>query len=136
MTIILISILVSLVNPLDEYKWQNRIVLLFSNDKELLNEQVGLLETNQVGLTNRDIKIFTIYDGGSNNNNWSNSDIIWLKKKFNAQNDPFRFILIGKDGLEKEQFTDIINSDVLFSIIDKMPMRRVEMKNDIREKGN
>ena len=41
---------------------------------------------------------------------------------------PFTFLLIGKDGSEKFRSDSFVSNSQLFSLIDAMPMRKVEMK--------
>ena len=42
----------------------------------------------------------------------------------------FTVILIGKDGTEKERFSEPVEPASLFNLIDQMPMRRREMKEE------
>ena len=56
--------------------------------------------------------------------------IKWLKEEYNSRNTSFLVILIGKDGGVKIKDTKPLSSDRLFALIDGMPMRQQEMKNN------
>ena len=49
-------------------------------------------------------------------------------EKFNAHEDEFTFILVGKDGSVKlRRVGEVVSSQELFQLIDSMPMRKAEM---------
>lgn len=47
-----------------------------------------------------------------------------------SKGDEFKFVLIGLDGGIKEKRSSLISTADLFSIIDKMSMRKVEMNRN------
>ena len=110
--------LTALLFPLQSDK---RIVLLFSaTDNPQLLRQVKELNTDPEGIAQRDILIKSIEPDGQGKG---------LYKKHKVQDAPFTFILIGKDGGEKLRSTSVVTTQTLFGVIDKMPMRRSEMRN-------
>ena len=100
-----------------------RSVYIFYNEVGAAqkNEQLNELHNDDQALKERDIIIESI-DVNSNNN---------AIKKWNINTaKPFTFILVGKDGTEKLRSDTLITTAKLFSIIDAMPMRKTEMKNN------
>ena len=98
-----------------------RKVLLFSTDKnnsQLIRQQM-ILDNGRKGMQERDIVVETYISGEQNQN---------IFKKYKAQDLPFLFILIGKDGGEKLRSTSPVNNQKLFGLIDQMPMRQSEMR--------
>ena len=121
-------------NPLNGYKWKNRVLLILGSSKssELINAQLTRLEPLNKAFDERKILILKAVDGnlqilnGSNTHNYSKSD---LNAVFNAEKADFKLILIGLDGgikLEQKQPIDRLD---LFGLIDGMPLRKAEIKN-------
>ncbi len=101
---------------LERYGDRNRVLLVFvpsAEDKNYL-EQKRLLEDAESGLTERDLVVLIT----------DSSDP--LRADYGVSE--FTVVLIGKDGTEKERFSEPVKPASLFSIIDQMPMRRREMK--------
>jgi len=100
-----------LLRPLNlgQYRWKNRIIVTSSSDEshpELLKLKEDI-SRNVCGFNNRNLKHLHVTD----------------------PNENFKIILIGKDGGTKFEDTRASLSN-LFQIIDRMPMRRYEMKFD------
>ena len=51
-----------------------------------------------------------------------------LHRMFGTKVRDFQVVLVGKDGRSTLQWSKPVSSEVLFSVIDKMPMRRDEMR--------
>jgi hypothetical protein len=51
-----------------------------------------------------------------------------LHRMFGTRAGDFQVVLVGKDGRSTLQWSKPVGSEVLFSVIDKMPMRRDEMR--------
>ena len=98
-----------------------RKVLLFApslKDQKLLKQQ-AIFQSDQQGIKERDLKIQSIIFSASQEQ---------LFRKYNASATSFTFILIGKDGGEKLRRERAIGLDELYSVIDAMPMRKIEMR--------
>ena len=95
---------------LDQFRWQNRIIVTYSNDPQSskLSAFRQDIEQNTCGFKNRNLLQFHIIDKN--------------------QSDEFRVILIGKDGSVK--FNGDTSLQNIFNQIDSMPMRRYEMQFD------
>lgn len=118
---------------LEQYQWENRLILLFGSISEsAVEKQITELEKDTEGITDRDLLIFHIDRDEvrfieKSDNPASSADK--LRNHYNIGEQEFRYILIGKDGgvkLNKKEF--VANKD-LFSVIDAMPMRQREMRN-------
>ena len=120
-------------NPLSEYTWKNRVIILYSpGPGKQYQEQLSHLTSVNDGLKDRDLVIIELFESHgriSTTKTLSIKDHAYLKQKYVIPGDTFRFVLIGKDGSVKLDRPEFISSTRLFSIIDKMPMRIQEMKN-------
>ena len=96
---------------LQQYRWENRLVLLFGPITESsVEKQITELKNDTAGITDRDLLIFHI-DGEnvrfiqkSCTSDLSGSQ---LRSRYNIREEEFRYILIGKDGgvkLNKKDF--------------------------------
>lgn len=122
-----------MAQSLDNHQWQNRIVLLFTDLEETkLQSQLKLFAENQSGLNDRKITVYQITaDAAKKNGNdfWEENFKTDILKEYQIKKDEFTFILIGLDGGEKMRSTEVVSLKKLFSKIDKMPMRQIEIKD-------
>ena len=119
-------------NMLEEYRWDNRLILLFGQASDtIVEKQITELKKDSAGITERDLLIFHI---DRNDVQFlrkpSNPDLSakQLRSRYDVKRDEFRYILIGKDGGVKYNKKDFVANEALFSIIDAMPMRKREMR--------
>lgn len=140
--IYLITIILSMANPAlsqeiqipGQYHWKNRILLLFSsNQGGMLQQQAEIFDTKRTGMKERDLVLFYIKrtivevpDGKK----YEEKTAEQLRKQFQVADDTFAVILIGKDGTQKLKQGELLSADKLFAIIDAMPMRKREMRED------
>lgn len=119
-------------NPLKDYQWKNRILLIHPNADETQNQLLRkLLKEEQATLSERDLLVFDLSGEALD---WP--DVISfqpkqrdeLRKKFAITSDESTFILLGKDGGEKARQKGALNLKELLILIDGMPMRKAEMK--------
>ena len=52
-----------------------------------------------------------------------------LQNTYHIPPDSFSLILIGKDGHEKDRWSEPVDMQEIFSVIDAMPMRRQEIRD-------
>jgi hypothetical protein len=109
---------------LSKHLWQDRVVLLASDNSDNLNlkKQLDILSADPKGNHNRDIALYVVTN--------SSLDYDKLNKEYGFE-DSFNFILIGKDGGEKLTSNQPVSLEKLYSTIDSMPMRQREMSEDI-----
>lgn len=137
--IIIFSILTMLIMSQDIYaqklshhKWENRLVLILTNDIDNPTYQSQLLEFNKEaeGLAERKLIIYQVLPdkyvtGLADSSEW----IVSSKLYGNYQKESvFEVILIGLDGRIKLRQTEILSCEALFSLIDTMPMRQAELR--------
>ncbi|WP_299015210.1 DUF4174 domain-containing protein [uncultured Photobacterium sp.] len=116
--------------PIDSIHWNHRSIVLFAPEKDE-HVQAFIVETlmNDCLLQERDIKTVIITRDGFNQpaNLFSPEDILLLRKKYNINSDGHTTILIGKDGQEKYRWGEETNWLYITELVDKMPLRKVEM---------
>ena len=118
--------------PLDAYRWQNRLIVIFADQdsKEKLERQHHMLLTSRRGLRDRHLVIIEVdrdlvtFDGLIRQSVGGDE----LRDVLNVSRSGFSVVLIGKDGGVKMRSTEPTTSESLFALIDAMPMRQREMK--------
>jgi hypothetical protein len=119
---------------LDDYRWKNRIVLLFTagEGNPAFTQQVEELKKNPEGLNERDLIVFVIKQDRVmdlfENKPVALSDER-LRKKYLREDNDFQYILIGKDGGIKLDKREFVPNKYLYAVIDATPMRRQKMRN-------
>lgn len=95
-----------------------RSIIIFGNkDLMAVKQQWELLQKDSIGLTERDIQLTLVAPGGKEYQKFSVNPL-----------DPFTVILVGRDGGEKYRSTEVTSTKQFFTLIDAMPMRKVEMR--------
>ena len=136
LTIILLILLtqanVMYAQDLKSHQWNERILLVISNDENesLFQEQILTLKQKLNELENRKLVVFQITAKGyktgfSPKDNWIDDPSLF--NKFNATKGPFKIVLIGLDGGVKLEQYELLSVEKLFNTIDSMPMRRAEL---------
>lgn len=92
-----------------------RKLLLFGNGQSEFTEQLKLLKQDTSGMTERDLVIIII----ENETDY---------RKYNVPFKQFTLLLIGKDGGEKLRSVKPVKTELIFGLIDSMPMRQREMR--------
>jgi hypothetical protein len=132
-TTFILIILVSLVlqekpKQLEDFRWKNRLVLIFQNDheyKDVLSDSL-LKEIKE-----RKIIYFFIDQGVKSNAeiDFSSSYIEGLKNRYQLGEIRESWVLIGLDGGIKMRKEEELDWSLVFKTIDSMPMRRSEIKH-------
>jgi hypothetical protein len=131
MRVLLFPIMTSLVcmiavadTDLSSLKWKNRVLMVLApseNDSQW-KEQRAIDTASAAGFSERDlIEVVEIGVEGP------------LHRKFGVKVSDFQVLLIGKDGHTARQWPKPVSSEVLYSVIDRMPMRREEMGRQRKE---
>lgn len=118
---------------LQEYRWQNRLLLVFApaEDDPRLARQMALSRAHGDGLAERDLLLMEIIGSKEmriEGHAGSLGDAKALRDRHNVASDEFAVILIGKDGGIKRRQPHPFEAEDLFATIDAMPMRRREMR--------
>ena len=103
----------------DTFAWQNRLIVVFANSKEDVSfqTQIGFLKIDPAALAEREIVVLTDPEPAMES---------VLRKKFRPRG--FTLLLIGKDRQVKLRKPFPWDIRALSRAIDKMPMRRQEIK--------
>ena len=118
---------------LSKHQWKDRLILIVAEQKnEKFQQQLTELQKHQQGLNERKLVIYQIlpekYTTGFEGENWKNSSDLYSKYK--TKKSDFRVILIGLDGGEKLEQTEVLSAEKLFNTIDSMPMRQAEIRKN------
>jgi hypothetical protein len=108
-----------------DYKWKNRILLVFApaQDNASFGKQMQLINENTQGLDDRDLVVLELVPNGKHEAQRKE-----LLKQFDVQAGAYTLILLGKDGQEKYRRQQPVGMNEIFGIIDQMPMRQQEMR--------
>jgi hypothetical protein len=104
---------------LDGFKWKNRVLVVLApseNDPQW-KEQRAIDAAAVAGFSERDL--VEVAESGAEGP---------LHRRFGIKVSDFQVLLIGKDGHCAQQWAKPVGSEVLYSLIDRMPMRREEMR--------
>jgi len=116
----------SLAHALSASRWQQRVLLIGAPtaSQAEFQQQKKLLAAEAAGLAERDFKVIEVpYD------QLSVADRQQWTQQLRQPLDKFVVVLIGKDGGIKRTETQPTAPASLFSTVDKMPMRRDEMRS-------
>lgn len=94
--------------------------------------QMDHLLADTSGLRERDLVIYQVFPESGTGPQGAALDSTLrtrIQKRYAPKYPDFRFILIGKDGTVKWQTDRVADRAALFIRIDRMPMRRAEMKS-------
>ncbi len=115
------------------HKWKNRLVLILTDDigNATFENQIQELKEDIDGLNERKLLIYQIdpsrYKIGFNKSDWTASKTLY--EKFKEEETTFEVLLIGLDGGIKLRQSELLTREKLYAIIDGMPMRRAEIRN-------
>jgi len=117
----------TIAQDFSKHKWENRLIIIFTEnlDNSFYQKQVKELTKNEDGLLERKILVYHIFPGKYKIGLMTKDK--WEKNAKNKMSDvPFEISLVGLDGGVKLSQSQPLTTKELFSIIDKMPMRRDE----------
>ena len=119
-----------LEQTLRRHHWQKRVLLVAAPtpDHPDFKEQKALLASQQSGLATRDFLVLEVVYP-----QLSEADKQVLTQKMGIKPRQFAAVLIGKDGGVKLKSTRPIAPATLFGTVDRMPMRRQEMRRGAEE---
>ncbi|MFO8148422.1 MAG: DUF4174 domain-containing protein [Gillisia sp.] len=120
---------------LSVHKWENRLLILLSEDTEdmVYKKQLEELSNCLKGIEDRKLIVYQstkdkFRKGLETAGEWKNSPDIY--KKYNGNKPGFQVLLIGLDGGIKIDQSELISCEKLFGTIDSMPMRKAEMRKN------
>jgi hypothetical protein len=118
---------------LNVYRWKNRLLIIFSPYQGDPDYQSFMKEVQDEknGVRDRDILVIEILEAGQSRSGsfpLKNDSADFLREYFGIHPGQFCILLIGKDGEEKRRWETMVGLEVIFSVVDAMPMRQKEMK--------
>jgi hypothetical protein len=119
---------------LDELRWKNRILLLFSpseSDPTYRSQKQELASRFQEGIE-RDLLILEILEHGESRAGervLSEKAVEAIRRRFGVRSGLFHLFLIGKDGTVKLRSDKPVAAQDIFGLIDSLPMRRQEIES-------
>jgi monofunctional biosynthetic peptidoglycan transglycosylase len=124
---------------LGDYKWKNRLLLIFSPSESYPGYKVQKreFEEQMAEVEDRDLIVFNIFEEEESligKSSISDAAAESLRKQFDTESGQLTVILVGKDGGEKLRSTGSVTTEEIFSLIDSMPMRQAEMREREEEK--
>ena len=138
--IFLIPIFFFLINTsksddsLSSFLWKSRLLLIFldNEDTEAVESISSSLNKLSCDLNDRDMLIgwFTNEKQEINNIQINDNEIKNIKTRAKINSNTTTVLLIGKDGGIKARYNNMPDLKEIFSLIDRMPMRRSEMKKN------
>ena len=114
---------------LQKHQWKDRIIIVsspeFGNKKA--EEQLAVLRSESKELEQRNVIVYQVTNHGYVENfGWG----IEPAAKTQSKIEGFNVSLIGLDGTEKFTSEEITQAGTFFNLIDSMPMRQEEMRNE------
>jgi len=115
------------------YQWKNRLLILFTPaEKDLVYQSFKeQLQRRTQEVQDRELLIFHVLETGEG---WlapvplNKGQVLFLRKEFSILPGQRIVILIGKDGEVKLRRALPVDLSEIFSVIDAMPMRQLEMR--------
>ncbi len=117
---------------LSDQQWQHRILLIFapSEQSPLYQQQQQAWQSRSEDMQERDLKWVEVLANGISRVDgqpMADASADRLRNQFGIAPEDFAVILVGKDGTEKQRFSQPVDLSEIFSTIDAMPMRQQEM---------
>jgi len=114
---------------------KHRFLLVFAPDSQnaYLLEQDKMLRQARLGLSERDLLVVQVVDNNVEVSPHVKEEFppaASLRQTYKVSSEQFAVILVGKDGTEKYRAAHAQAPAVLFEIIDAMPMRQNEKRNE------
>lgn len=117
-----------------EHMWSNRLLLLYSDNEQdsVLNQQMLLLRNCKEGLKDRKIMVYRFHRDYYMKGLLSKSKYDYSTEADRQlfDGDYFQTKLIGLDGTVKQTSLEILMPQDIFEIIDAMPLRQMEIRNN------
>ena len=118
---------------LKNFEWENRVLIIGGYGSKF-KSQLDQIDFKSKEFIDRDLVIILLeednsrisYDGLNSLSTIDYDSTLSIRNKYDFKN--FKLLLIGKDGGEKYNSNDPVNINVIYELIDGMPMRKQEIK--------
>jgi hypothetical protein len=128
----LFSALSGSAQDLSKHKWENRLILILTDDENnsTFQSQIAEFRKDLTGLKERKLIIYQVMPGeyktGLDGENKKKSGRLY--NDYKKTDAAFEVVLLGLDGGVKLQQNELLQLEKLYATIDVMPMRRREME--------
>lgn len=126
-------LLFSLMNSQQGFSDRRILVITALEDSSEVNNQIDILQKNSLELKERRLAVFTFIDGELkpilNSSKQSEKFVEKNKANYTATSNP-KIYLIGLDKSVKQTFSNFVQPQQIFNIVDSMPMRKAEMRRN------
>ncbi len=123
----------SQAQDLSKHHWKNRLVVVVADSAsdELLNEQLEILSPEAEGLEDRKVLVYQVTPDATligDERVGEGEESKTLHHRFSPSGKNFQVLLIGLDGGVKYRQSKPISIEKLYGLIDRMPMRKLEIR--------
>lgn len=120
---------------MEDYAWSHRPLVVFASagDTPELERQRDLLRAARAGLIERDMVVIEVIGrerGRVDGKALTDAAVARLVERYDPPVDAFEVLLIGKDTGVKLRRDEPVTAETLFELIDAMPMRQREMRDN------
>lgn len=125
----------AMAETLDDYRGEKRPLVVFSPTAidDRYEQQMQELLRNAIGVRERDlvaVEVIGVEPVRVDALSEPEMSAVDLRDRFEAPEDGFKVVLIGKDGTAKLESAEPVSAETLFETIDAMPMRQREMREE------
>jgi hypothetical protein len=137
-----LSITTLSAQSINNYRWQNRVLILFTPEpqNELFELQYRLLDAVEDELVDRSLVVMLVEPSGDHENLGiflDEAQSAYLYRQFGAQPYQFEMVLLGLDGNKKLHARNVVTpTKDIFDLIDQMPIRQNELRNRTGKTGS
>ncbi len=134
--ILMVSPVYAFAGPLDDLIGEKRAILLFtkSRSEASLDRQISLFSKQRFDLDDRDTVVLHTVDGRNTMAVFGYARVSdgtgrQLAQIYEPARNGLTIVLIGKDGTEKGRWQGVTDPQIIFDLIDTMPMRKQEIES-------
>jgi hypothetical protein len=120
---------------INAHQWKERVLIVMAanKDSELLHQQIAIFTQNEEGLNERKLLVYlatpqeyALYN--PKGIDWKSDSVLY--ENYQSRDTEMELVLIGLDGGIKYRTYSLTPALEIFTIIDGMPMRQSEMRNN------
>lgn len=122
--------ILSLINPPQGFNDRRIIVISALEHTSDVNNQIDKLQKSTLKLEERKLAVYTLIDGHLKpilNSSKKSQNFLEKNKSRFISDSNLKIRLIGLDSGVKKSYSDVVEPNEIFGIVDSMPMRRAEM---------
>lgn len=125
--------LFSLINSPQGFNDRRILVITALENTSEVKNQIDIFQKNALELEERRLAVFTLIDGEINpiiNSSEKSKKLLEKNKSDYMSTANPKIYLIGLDKSIKQTFSDFVQPQQIFEIVDSMPMRKAEMRKN------